>query len=199
MQVAILPAEQGTRSTDDAVAAGVVLPSIAIKRVGPTACVVRCSGDSASRACDAYADQCPPRMSTCNTRTAHGSERATGPRLSALDRQRDAALLRPAEGQYCCACEGRGHNGKLSKTSLFHGVPPKVAPVDVYYLLRVCSRARSKNPRPMRRAGIREPARYFGTSRRFLRRLPTWWVWCWPLTAAFWPREGLRRGQLLCA
>jgi hypothetical protein len=148
MQVAILPAEQGTRSTDNAVAAGVVLPSIAVKRVGPTACVVRCSGDSGSRACDAYADQCPPRMSTCNTRTAHGSERATGPRLSALDRQRDAALLRPAEGQYCCACEGRGHNGKLSKTSLFHGVPPKVAPVDVYYLLRVCSRARSKNPRP---------------------------------------------------
>jgi len=52
-------------------------------------------------------------LSPRNSRDAHGCQRATHPRLRTLDRQRDAALFTPAEGEQCRTCEGRGGNRNI--------------------------------------------------------------------------------------
>jgi hypothetical protein len=65
----------------------------------------------------------PSGLPTRNSCHANGCQRTTDPRLRALNRQRDAALLRPTERQQCRTCEGRRRNRNLFQTHL-HGFSP---------------------------------------------------------------------------
>jgi hypothetical protein len=61
-----------------------------------------------------------PVLSTRDTGGTRGGRRMADARLGALDRQPDAALPRPAEGEQCRARERRGRNRNFSNTRLFH-------------------------------------------------------------------------------
>ena len=75
----------------------------------PDAC---CPGSRCTHSRSAY--DSPPSLPACNTRNAHGGQRATDPCLGALDRERYAAMLRPIEGERCRTSESRGRNGKFA-------------------------------------------------------------------------------------
>src|SRR4029077_9606253 len=63
----------------------------------------------------------PPVVSMRNAGNAQGGQGSTGLGLSTLDRQRDAALRRPAKGEQYHTCEGRGCYCNLSQIRLRHG------------------------------------------------------------------------------
>ena len=63
-------------------------------------------------------------VSTRDTRDTRGGRRVADARLGALDRQRDAALSGPAEGEQRRTRERRGCNRNFSNTRLFHIYSP---------------------------------------------------------------------------
>src|SRR4029077_7569205 len=63
----------------------------------------------------------PPVVSTGNACNVQGGKGSIDLRLSTLDRQRDAALRRPAKGEQCRTCEGRGCYHNVSQIRLRHG------------------------------------------------------------------------------
>ena len=66
----------------------------------------------------------PPVVSTGNAGNAQGGQGSTDLRLSTLDRQRDAALRRPAKGKQNRTREGRGCHRNVSQIRLRHGICP---------------------------------------------------------------------------
>jgi len=67
----------------------------------------------------------PPVLSTRNPSNADWSRRSTGPRLGALDPQRDAALFRPTEREQCHTRDGRGCDCSSFQSHL-HGFSPSL-------------------------------------------------------------------------
>jgi hypothetical protein len=65
-----------------------------------------------------------PVVSTRDARCTRGGRRVADARLGALDRQRDAALSGPAEGEQRRTRERRGCNRNFSNTRLFHIYSP---------------------------------------------------------------------------
>lgn len=84
---------------------------IVIVAVGP-----RCRRRSDRRS----AVHCPSRVATRNTCTTHRRQRTADARLRALEGNRNAPLLRPAQRQQCRRCECRCCNGNRFQIHL-HG------------------------------------------------------------------------------
>src|SRR4029077_870373 len=65
-----------------------------------------------------------PVVSTRDTRSTRCGRRVTDARLGALNRQRDAALFGPADGEQYRTRERRGRNRNFSNSRLFHIFSP---------------------------------------------------------------------------
>jgi hypothetical protein len=119
----------------DAVAARVAAIIMAAKRVAPTCVRVtiakvvivvprRGGGGDCGREHSVPVYR-PPVLSTRNPSNAEWGRRSTGPRLDALDPQRDAALFRPAQRQQRHTRDGRGYDCSSFQSHL-HGFSPSL-------------------------------------------------------------------------
>jgi hypothetical protein len=130
-----LSVESGDVAATDAVATMVAVIIIAARRVAPsrvrvTIAIVVIVVPGRGSGGDYVREQSvpvyrPPVLSTRNPSNAEWGRRSAGPRLGALDPQRDAALFRPAEREQCHTCDGRGCDCSFFQSHL-HGFSPSL-------------------------------------------------------------------------